>query len=262
MKRYLVAAVTLLLCLGLSAQAEEVFKIFTLNHRFANDLIPIVSPMVGKTGTVTGVNNQLIVRAEAQNMAHIEKIVAELDQARTNRRITVASNQNSQIQSATIDTNGRIVIGNRTRGNVNVDIDNRRTRRRQSAQQFINVLDGERAFIRVGQLVPFTQEWLALTRNYAQYYQTTDWVDVSTGFAVRPRTIGNQVELEITPRISQLNSRNVVDFNTLSTTVRIGIGEWVDIGSLMQTNDDVSRKILGYRDRYSSQSQSLKVKVD
>jgi len=86
--------------------------------------------------------------------------------------------------------------------------------------------------------------------------------DVSTGFAVRPRTIGNQVELEITPRISQLNSRNFIDFNTLSTTVRVGVGEWIDIGSLMQTKDEVSRKILGAADSYSTSDQSLKVKVD
>lgn len=242
--------------------AGDALKIFTLQHRFAEDLIPQISPLVGQNGTVTGINNQLIVRADEQMLIEIEKVVQQLDTARVNRRITVASDQHSTGQSSVVDANGRIIIGNRSRGNVNIDIDNRRTSRRQSAQQFINVLDGERAFIRVGQLVPFSQDWLVLTRRYAQYYRTTNWVDVSTGFAVRPRSIGNQVELEITPRISQLNSRNFIDFNTLSTTVRIGIGEWVDIGSLMQTKDEVSRKILGYADRYNTSDQSLKVKVD
>ncbi|MDE0925629.1 MAG: hypothetical protein OR997_00845 [Methylophilaceae bacterium] len=45
-----------------------------------------------------------------------------------------------------------------------------------------------------------------MTRRYIQVDRITDWLEVSTGFAVRPRTIGNQVELEVTPRIASLNS--------------------------------------------------------
>jgi len=46
-----------------------------------------------------------------------------------------------------------------------------------------------------------------MTRRYIQVDRIIDWLEVNTGFAVRPRTIGNQVELEVTPRIASLNSQ-------------------------------------------------------
>ena len=62
------------------------------------------------------------------------------------------------------------------------------------------------SFSMCGKIFPFTQESVTMTRRYIQVDRITDWLEVSTGFAVRPRTIGNQVELEVTPRIASLNS--------------------------------------------------------
>jgi hypothetical protein len=124
------------------------------------------------------------------------------------------------------------------------------------------VLDGERAFIRVGQLVLFTQEWVTITRRYIQVDRFTDWREVTTGFAVRPRTIGNEVELEITPRIARMNNQGFIDFEELTTIIRAPLGSWVDIGGTMQQNDEVSRKILSSQNSSSQQKTNLSVKVD
>lgn len=266
MKKYL-----LLLCLfSLPALAALEFKIFTLQHRFASDLLPVVQPMVGLGGTATGINNQLIIRADSAQMRDIEAIVAQLDAARINRTITVQSNQanladgTSLGASGTIQT-GRVVISNGRRlpnQSGRIDIEQNSRQSQQSSQQLITVLDGERAFIRVGQLVPYTQAWVSITGRYAQLNQTTDWQDISTGFAVRPRTIGNMVELEITPRIAQINGQQLIDFEELSTVVRVPLGAWVDIAGVMQQRDEVSQKILSQQSRYSSESSQLKVKVD
>ncbi|HEY0561889.1 MAG TPA: secretin N-terminal domain-containing protein [Methylophilus sp.] len=266
MKKYL-----LLLCLiSLPALAALEFKIFTLQHRFASDLLPVVQPMVGLGGTATGMNNQLIIRADSTQMREIEAIVAQLDAAQVNRKITVNSNQTKQSNgtsfgaSGTINS-GRVVISNGRRLPSNsgrIDIEQNSRNSQQSSQQFITVLDGQRAFIRVGQLVPYTQDWVTIIGRYAQFQQTTDWQDISTGFAVRPRTVGNIVELEITPRIAQLNSQQFIDFEELSTVVRTPLGAWVDIGGLMQQRDEVSQKILSQQSGYSSETSQLTVKVD
>jgi hypothetical protein len=59
-------------------------------------------------------------------------------------------------------------------------------------------------------------------------------VDFATGFAVRHRSIGNQIELAITPRIAQLNARGFIDFETLTTTVHVTKVEWLNISDIMQ----------------------------
>jgi type II secretory pathway component GspD/PulD (secretin) len=260
----------LLVSFAFLAQAETEFKIITLQHRFANDLLPIIEPMVGAEGTATGIRNQLILRATPERMREIETTVAELDAARVNRRITVNSSNQSRTLRERIEASGKVNVGNVTIGNDrnvkpntgNIEIENRTSNTHLNSSQFLNVLDGERAFIRVGQAVPFTQEWVNIIGRYIQIDRTTDWHDVTTGFAVRPRTIGNQVELEITPRIARMNSLGYIDFEELSTIVRVSLGEWVDIGSAMQNHDDVSRKILGFQNTASQQYSNLVIKVD
>ena len=73
------------------------------------------------------------------------------------------------------------------------------------------------------------------------------WREINTGLTVRPSTIGNQIELEITPRITKPNGQDFIDFEELSTTLRVSPGTWVDWSGAMQNNDDISRKILGFK---------------
>ncbi len=253
-----------------SACAETEFKIITLQHRFASDLLPIVEPMVGADGTATGMNNQLILHASPERMLEIEKTVAKLDAARVNRKITVKTSNNLQSEQQRVEAKGsskvgKITVSNDRRAEPNsgrVEIKQNSRSTQQNSNQFINVLDGERAFIRIGQIVPFTQEWVTITQRYVQIEYITDWHEISTGFAIRPRTVGDQVELEITPRIAQLNNRGVIDFEELTTVIRSTLGNWVDIGGTMQQNDEVSRKILGVQNTSNQQNSNLSIKVD
>lgn len=265
-----------------NAFAETEFKIFTLQHRFANDLLPFVEPMTGPDGTANGIDNQLIIRASPQRMQEIEALVAKMDAARVNRKITVSTSNNLQSEHERVEASGsakvgKVTIGNNRRAHLSnkhsnkpnsgrIEVENNSSNTRQTSNQFIQVLDGERAFIRVGQLVPFTQEWVTLTQRYIQVDRFTDWREVTTGFAVRPRTIGDPnsklVELEITPRIARLNNQGYIDFEELTTVIRTSLGSWVDIGGTMQQNDEVSRKILGRQSLSSQQNSNLSVKVE
>ena len=264
----------ILLLMSSCAFAETEFKIITLQHLFASDLLSIIAPMVGAAGAANGMNNQLIVRTTPERMLEIEAIVAKLDVTKVNRKITVKSSNNVQSLQERTEASGAVKMGKVTVANDRhakpnsgrVDVDRNSSNSSQNSNQFVSVLDGERAFIKVGQIVPFTQEWVTITRRYIQIVATTDWREISTGFAVRPRTVGDPnnkfVELEITPRIAKLNSQGFIDFEDLKTIVNVKLGDWVDIGGTMQTNDDVSRKILGVQSVSSQQQSSLVIKVE
>ena len=257
-----------------SAFAETDFKIITLQHTFARDLLPIITPMVGQDGAASGMNNQLIIRANAERMREIEETIASLDVTRVNRKITVKSTNHLRTQQERAEATGAVKVGKVTVGNDRrqsnssvpnsgrVDVERNSSNVNQNSNQYISVLDGERAFIKVGQIVPFTQEWVTITRRYIQIDKTVDWREITTGFAVRPRAIGKQVELEITPRIAKLNSQGYIDFEELTTILRVNLGDWVDIGGTMQSNDNVSRKILGIQNTASQQKSNLVIKVE
>lgn len=266
----LLFAMLSLMMISLIAQAATEFKIITLQHRFASDLLPTITPMVGADGTATGMQNQLILRASPERMRNIEAMIETLDAERVNRRITVSNSNHIENQQNRTDASGTIRRGNVIISNDRyarpnsgrVDIERSTSTISRNNNQFINVADGERAYISNGQIVPFTQEWISLSRRYVQIDRQTDWREVTTGFAVRPRTIGKQVELEITPRIANLNNQGFIDFESLSTTIRVNLGDWVNIGGTMQNNDEMSRRILSVQSTSNSQSSNINIKVE
>ena len=260
------------LCLSLQALAAAQFKIVTLQHRFAEDILPIVQPLVDSGGTISGMQNHLIIRTSAENMAEIEQIIHTLDVARQNFKITVSrqdytnnSNSNTNITARKRIGNVEITTGDdpkNSQGGAHIQLNDRQTKTQNNIDQFINVTDGERAYISVGQSVPFTQEWVTLTRRYISVQRSTEFIDISTGFSVRSRSIGKQIEVEITPRIAQLNRNASIDFEELATTVRVNRGEWFDLGRTMQQKDEISRAILGWQKNSQSLNNQLFIRID
>jgi len=260
------------LCLAWHSHAATEFKIITLQHRFADDILPAIPPLVGSGGTVSAMQNNLIIRTSSGNMAEIEQIISTLDTARQNLKITVNRNKNISSDRSTAEIAARKHIGNVVvetessrrivRNGAALSIGNQQNNSSSSNSQFIQVIDGEKAFISVGQSIPYTQEWVSLTHRYTSTVRTTEFVTIDTGFAVRPRAIGNLVELEITPRFSQLNQRGIIDFETLTTTIRANRGEWINLADIMQQKDDISRAILGWQSNYQSSNSQLSIKVE
>jgi len=260
------------LCLTRHACAANEFKIITLQHRFAEEILPAIRPLVGNEGTASAMQNNLIIRTTPENMAEIEQIISTLDTARQNLKITINRNSNLSAKGSSTEVSGRKRIGNVTvetgnsrrivRDGVVLNIENQQSISSLGNTQFIQVIDGENALISVGQSIPYTQEWINLTQRYINVQRTTEFATIDTGFAVRPRAIGNQVELEITPRFSQLNQSGIINFETLTTTIRTNRGEWVDLANIMQQKDDVSRAILSWQTNYQASNNQLSIKVE
>lgn len=263
--------VTIFFCiLSWQVLAAAEFKIITLQHQLAEDILPSVQPFMQQDGTVTAMQNHLIIRTSSENMAEIEQIIARLDVARQNFKITVSQQNNLETTDNAITLSGRKQFGkleisngkhsHKREAGAQISISDTQTDTQGSSRQFINVTDGERAFIRVGQSIPFTQEWISLTQRYVSIQRTTEFVDINTGFSVRARNIGEQIELEITPSIAQLNQNSVIDFVQLSSIIRVKQGEWLDLGGIMQQKDEVSRAILSHK-KNSQQIKSTQLKI-
>ena len=260
------------LCSPMRASAATEFKIITLQHRFAEDILPAILPLIGNEGTASAMQNNLIIRTSPGNMAEIEQIITTLDTARQNLKITINRNKSLSLNGNAAEVSGRKRIGNTTiettnsrriiRNGVALNIENQQSRSNISNTQFIQVMDGRDAFISVGQSIPFTSEWINLTQRYVSVQRTTEFIDIDTGFAVRPRIIGDLIELEVTPRFSQMNQSGNIDFETLTTTIRAQRGEWVDLGEIMQQKDEVSRAIFSWNNNNQSSNSQLLIKVD
>jgi type II secretory pathway component GspD/PulD (secretin) len=249
----------LLLCLAYltgSAWAEPQFRIFTLQHRFGQDLLSAVKPLVGADGTASAVDNHLLIQAAPERISAIEETIARLDTELRMLRIRVKHHRITEKSDRALDVSGSARHGDvrvrlpqqngRSAEGVRIDIRQSDTSVSENADEHLSVLEGRRAVIAVGKSVPFTEYWLVLSQRYAHFQQTIRYRDITTGFSVLPRPMGEEVEIEIMPRIAHLASDGVIEFQELATTVRVPRGNWVDLGGIMESRDEVSRAILLY----------------
>jgi type II secretory pathway component GspD/PulD (secretin) len=262
----------IMLSISLASDAASEFKIFTLQHRFAEDILPTIQAIVGSNGTTSAIQNQLIVRTDSQTMIEVEQTIATLDTARENLKIRVKRQNNMTGSSSNASVKGRTRIGNATivtgndsrhgRDGVNINLENNQTQSLQSSEQFIQVADGAPAYISVGESVPYTSEWMLLTQRYAVTQTNTEFIEIGTGFTVRARSIGRQVELDITPTFSKLKQYGRLEFEQLTSTVMVERNEWVNIGGIMQEKDEISRTILSSKNGRSYENNQIFIRVE
>ncbi|MDR2218949.1 MAG: hypothetical protein LBE24_00020 [Methylobacillus sp.] len=228
-----------------SAWAENQFKIITLQHRFGEDLLPVLLPMLEPGGKITASGTNLFVDVDAAQMPVIEQMIAQLDVQGRMFGIHVDRSGDLHRSSSGVDVSGRIGndnvsvgTGNTRRDGITVRARSSETTTRRSGGEYINVMDGSPAFIVAGQR------------------------GSSTGFSVVPRQVGDEVELQITPHTAAWGRRNTGNFQTLTTTVRVKPGTWVNLGGMLQSSEEANRGILSGGEGESSSSSDLWVLVE
>src|SRR6185436_17525979 len=83
-----VALASLLLAVPLLAQ-EPALETITVRNRPAEDLVPVLEPLVGPGGSVTAFGSRLIVKAAPAALREIKGLVAKLDVVPRSLWITV-----------------------------------------------------------------------------------------------------------------------------------------------------------------------------
>lgn len=249
-------------------------QVIQLKHRPAAELAPVVRSLLGPNDALSTTDYRLIMRASPATLAQVERVVRQLDVARRQLTITVRHVLSNERERATHGISGEVPIGRNgsvrlpksMRGQDTVIIGDpngvqyrggeRRTTSESEQTQRLRVQDGASAYIRMGQSIPQMQQVLMLAGDRAVLSQGVTLRDVTTGFDVRPQVRGEQVQLDITPRVARLSDPRhaIVDFRELATTVTTRLGEWIDLGQILGNNSEVNRAIL-QRDATRSDEQ-------
>ncbi|MDD2833657.1 MAG: secretin N-terminal domain-containing protein [Methylotenera sp.] len=255
-----------------SAYAVEAFKIISLQNRLAADILPMIQPLLDANGVVTASQNHLIIRTSDENMAQIEQVISTLDKSRVNYKIRINRSHAKQGTVKDYSASGQTRIGDvelktgnnthRNQQHLQIDLHNGQIEANTTNSQMLQILEGERGFISTGQIIPFTQEWLAYTQRYISAQKITTLIEIQTGFSVRPYSMHNQLLLEITPTFMQVQKNQTIQFEQLSTTMTIEKNQWVDLSHIMHNNDEVSRAILTQSARQNNEEVQLKIRVD
>lgn len=266
----------LLCCLAFArgALADYPIEVIELKARTLDEVLPVVRPLVGDDAAVTGMGNNLIIKASPAQVAAVRKLLAEIDHPPKRLLITV-SNQGENLGSTSgyaasadikigqgqvgINSPGRPVGDSQGR----IALHDADTRRSRTASQQVQALEGRPAYISVGAQVPVRERQEYSVNGVPYSREVTGLRDVSSGFYVVPHVSGEFVSLEILQHDDRrAGAGGRIDTQRATTTVRARLGEWVDLGGI-DTRGSGSRTGLGYATRnQESTTRQIRVKVE
>ncbi len=255
----------------LSPAARAELEVIPLRHHNVEDVLPIIRPLLDQDGVASGMNNQLILRTSPHNLAEIRKLLESIDTAPRRLRITVLQNVDSDTVRRLTEVSGSVGLGRDARisvpgsaGGLTVEagqgadrvrgrIVSTRSLEDDKKTQQIQVLEGGRALVSVGQSVPVSQRQVVQSPWNTQVIESTQYQNVTSGFYVRPRLSRDRVTLEISAQNDALapNSGNppTTRLQQVTTTISGRLGEWLVLG-------DISQQTAGDGSTLSSRSVS------
>lgn len=276
-----------LLCFAPLAGAQTTVEVVPLKYRKSEQVIPVLQPLLGRDSSVTGFQNQLVIRATPAELAQIKRVLADIDTAPKRLLITVRQDadfdrdrREAGLSGSIGNDNARITVpGSRSQSGGNVvfrDGDDRLRGRvidsqrsgSSSTQQSIHVLEGYSAFIRVGESRPVRSRQVVRTVVNGQIVdrvvEGTEYRNADTGFSVVPRVQGTMVTLDIDPQreVFEGGRHGTVNTQRVVTTVTGRLGEWMDLGGVSESRSDGQATLFGRSSSDSSERRGVQVKVE
>ena len=282
MARALIFAATLTLVMTAQAQ-QSVLEVIDLKYRSAEQIVPMLKPLLAPGGTISALQNRVIVRTTPQNLAELRKVLDAVDTVPKRLVISVRQDAAGTGVSSEAEVSGSIgtggarvtVPGSRSTQGGSVEVrkgDDVVRARAQSSQstaadrgvQTVQVLEGNEALIRIGQSVPVRSRSVVQTPQGAQISESVEYRDADTGFRVRPRVNGDRVTLEISTRRDQVADprRQTIDLQRVDTVVSGRLGEWMEIGGIDHSRAQMENGTLSRRSADVTDNRKVFFKVE
>jgi hypothetical protein len=240
MNRGALVRLAFILLAALPAAAQNSLEIIDLRHRTAEQVMPVLKPLVEPGGTLSGQGTQLFVRASPANLAELRRALESIDRPAKRLQISVRFDDASSRSRSGFDV--REGVQDSTRSH------------EERVDQRIRVLDGGRAMIFTGPQQSVSQRQMIQTPAGVVSQPVTVVQDRTSGFEVVPRVAGNTVQVEI------LTQRKGT--SGASAPASGALGRWFELGSVEMSNSRDQRNITGARSSQTSETRRVWVKVD
>jgi hypothetical protein len=267
---------SLLFVLGLlaaGALAQGTLEIIGLKHRTAEQVLPVLRPLLEPGATLTGQYNQLIIRTSPRNLAELRAALEAIDTPIRRLLISVRFETAADASRRDLEASGTVRSGSVTIGTtpvpadrtqVDVRILDSRAALDERVDQRIQMLEGGRAFIATGESRPLRQRQVFPAPGGVIVTESTAIREASTGFEVLPRVAGNTVFLEIAPQRETFvgSAPGAVHGQRATSSISGRLGEWIELGGAAGSSAREERGILSTREARGAESRRIWVKVE
>ena len=244
--------------LASAVQADSIATI-QLQNRPAEEVIPIVEPMLGAGDAISGQGFRIFLRSSPETLARVRDMIGVLDTPARILQVSVFQGSerdlgelgfsaNFQIESgdANVDVGrgggnedsegGGITYGTAD-GSVSIDGISTQKGLRDNPIHHVRVTEGTEAYIETGEQIPYfySTGWIG-RKGFAG---AIEYKDAITGFYVLPRIRGDNVMLEISPfrNARSKTGGDNIETHSANTTINGRVGEWLLIGGVTEQVD-------------------------
>lgn len=277
MKNPILALLLLLVMVPTITLAESVVEVISVYNRPASEIQPLLMPLLESADQIVANGDSLIVKTTPERLQAITNLIRKLDNPLNNLLITVVQSRgitaaqlnagigfdNIPIQSPSDPSRHVGDHPNQFQGHIYTQTNQSiRTNNIQNTQT-IRTLEGTTAHIQAGNTYPVTNYQIYPGGyGYPGVSQSTQFIEATTGFAVTPRLIGQQVILDVSPWSDRLNGQGQIETQAAQTTLRINLGEWVDLGGINDGRQSSSNSQFSYSRQTGQNNLHILVKVD
>lgn len=256
-----------------------------LAHRPADEIMPVINPMLGPDDSLTGQGYQLFIRTSDSNLEQIKQMVSSLDRAAKMLLISVFQGNDRELRALGVsgdfqyqDSNANVSLGSTgeaaKRGaevqystrNASAGAHTFSTRGRLSDNPIhqLRISEGSEGYIETGESIPYFSGsyWRGGRRGIVE--GGVDYKDINTGFYVLPRVHGEQATLDVSPYKQSQSRKRGGDIETQSASTRITgkLGQWLAIGGVTGQTRSSSNRIGSYGSTQSRDNASIWIKAD
>lgn len=258
------ALILLLALLCVPAWGQQEMEVIPLRHQTLDRVLPALQPLVEPGGSLSGMNNQLFLRASRKNREDIKRALAAIDTPLRKLVIRISLNRQADESSRGGGVSGQVTLGSTNRVDANARVWDTRSSRNESGSQMVQTVEGGRAFIQVGRSLPVPLRQVAIGPGGAVMTDTVVYRDIGQGFYAEPRLAGERVTLEISQQADSPGRYGYgsADTQRLTTTVSGRLGEWIELGGSGQAASGNDRGTLSLSSRELRDSRSIWLMVE
>ncbi|MCK9394722.1 MAG: hypothetical protein M0Q44_03950 [Methylobacter sp.] len=247
--------------LGNSAlAADTIIEVIPLTNRPAFEIVPLLAPLLGNAAQFVDNGSNLLVKTTPDRLAEIKDLVKQLDVRQSNLLITVIQSRHATADelNAAAGVKLDVPVNNpsKSSGKISVDLYQTQNKGADESTQTLRTLEGAPALIKIGNTYP--------KQNFSGYGYptTTQFIEATTGFAVIPRLVGQQVILSVSPWSDKMNGRWQIETHNAQSTFRVKLGEWVELGGADNSSNSNSNSALVNTRQIDKNQMHILVKVE
>jgi type II secretory pathway component GspD/PulD (secretin) len=233
------------------AHAEMSF--ITLKHRHAENLIPLLQPVLDEGITISGHGDTLIVNSKLWQLEELRPLIEQLDTPLQSLMISVIQGGSDHASSLQGDVRGSVSAPQ-------VRIYGTHKREKEAVSQQLRVIEGAWATISAGESIPLVRQ----TTSGNTVQQSIEYRDVESGFEVRPSIRGELVTLEVRPfRAKRSKSGGgIIEQQEMNTIVSGKLGEWITIGGAAEQNTQSASGTIYTTGKQQNTTHTVRLKVE